>query len=324
MSRIDAHVHVTGDHPQIIGLLKELDVKLLNICVAHQASTWRQRAADYARLTAAHPQHFAWCTTFDPPDFRRADYADRVIAGLDEDLQRGACACKVWKNIGMEIRDPDGAFIQVDHRVLRPVFDYLEKIACPVILHMGEPLACWRPLTEIGPHTGYYRNHPEWHMYGRDGVPSHADIIAARDRLLDRHPKLAFIGAHLGSLEYDVDEVARRLQQFGNFAVDTSARLFDLAFQDRTKVRNFFAAFPDRVLFGTDLVARTPASELDEADRDALANRLRQAYDLAQTYYAKNEDIPGPGRTVRGIGLSANILDQLYSGNVARWIPDAV
>jgi len=33
--------------------------------------------------------------------------------------------------------------------------------------------------------------------------------LQERDRLLARHPKLRVVGAHLGSLEYDVDEIAK-------------------------------------------------------------------------------------------------------------------
>ena len=70
MCKIDAHVHYHGDHADCVELLDRLDLKLLNVCVAHGADDpWRTRRDVYRRLTEAHPGRYAWCTTFDPPDF---------------------------------------------------------------------------------------------------------------------------------------------------------------------------------------------------------------------------------------------------------------
>ena len=78
--RIDAHIHYFGDHPDSIAMLERLDLQLLNICVAHgPAGDWRTREAEvYRELADTHPTRYAWCTTFDLPDFKEADYAEGV------------------------------------------------------------------------------------------------------------------------------------------------------------------------------------------------------------------------------------------------------
>ena len=90
--------------------------------------------------------------------------------------------------------------------------------------------------------------HPEY--------PSYEDQINARDHLLELHPDLKFIGCHLGSLEWNVDELAKRLDKFPDLAVDMSARICHLQYQsakDREKVRDFCIKYQDRLLYGTDL-----------------------------------------------------------------------
>ena len=57
---------------------------------------------------------------------------------------------------------------------------------------------------------------------------------------------------------------SRRLDRYPNLAVDISARLGDLAFQDSAKVRDFFLAYQDRILFGTDVVMRQRPSTMSE------------------------------------------------------------
>ena len=66
---------------------------------------------------------------------------------------------------------------------------------------------------------------------------------------------MKFIGAHLGSLEWNVDELARRLDKFPNMAVDMAARITHLQFQSATnwqKVHDFMIKYQDRLLYATD------------------------------------------------------------------------
>jgi predicted TIM-barrel fold metal-dependent hydrolase len=221
----------------------------------------------------------------------------------------------------MELRTPSGEFLMVDDPLFDPVFQYLARNGVPTLMHLGEPLACWQPLDESRPHYGYYSRHPEWHMYTKPDHPSHQAIIAARDRMLARHPKLRVVGAHLGSLEYDVAEIAARLDAYPNFAVDTSARLNDLAIQDPDTVRQFFLAYSDRLLFGTDMVAREAFSGLPEAEQAQQLARFEAVHQREFAYYETEGPVSVANREVRGLGLPADVLDRLYYENAASWYP---
>jgi predicted TIM-barrel fold metal-dependent hydrolase len=329
MVRIDAHIHVNGDHEDCIALLERHDLKLFNVCVAHSGDPWRVWRKACQSLTDQYPERYAWCTTFDLPDFgrvndMRTDYAERVIAELEQDFANGAIACKVWKNVGMEIRKPSGEFLMVDDPLFDPIFEYLARSGRPALMHLGEPLACWQPLDENRPHYGYYSQHPEWHMYTKSEYPSHKQIIDARDRMLAKHPEMRVVGAHLGSLEYDVAEIATRLDRYPNFAVDTSARMNDLAIQDPETVRQFLIAYPDRVLFGTDIVARQALSSLSDTERKEWLTRIEAKYQQEFAYYETEDTFTVANREVRGLGLPADVLDRLYHHNAATWYPGVV
>ncbi len=319
---IDAHIHYVGDHPEALALLERLDLKLLNVAVAHREDDpWRRGAEAFRDLADRYPEHYAWCTTFDPPGevvwagpAEAQRYADRVTAGLTRDFEAGSVACKFWKNIGMQIRKASGEFLMIDDPIFDPIYEYLASVGKPALMHIGEPLACWQPLDESNVHAGYYSAHPEWYMGDKPAYPSHAALIAARDRVLARHPRLRVIGAHLGSLEYDVAEVADRLQRYPNFAVDTSARLPDLARQDRGAVRALFLAHPDRILYGTDVVQRVPVSSLLEADRDVHLASL-------EARYARELDYLGKDANGRGLSLPPEVFGRVVDANAAAWYP---
>jgi predicted TIM-barrel fold metal-dependent hydrolase len=321
MQRIDAHIHYYGDHADNQALLAEFDLKLFNICVAgEEPGAWRWQNDKAAALADRFPDRYAWCTSFDLPDFS-VDYTERVIAGLQQDIKAGAIACKIWKNVGMEVRRPDGDFLLVDDPLFEPILTFLEREGLTLLMHIGEPLACWRPLVDDNPHYGYYSKNPQWHMYGRDEYPSHGELVQARDNLVQRHPDLRCVGAHLASLEYDVAEVAQRLEAFPNFAVDTSARMPDLSYQNPDTVRQFFAAFSDRLLFGTDLVQRDSTSKLDENERRSQLEITRARFEMEFAYFENEGLVTVRDRSVEGLALQHNLLEKFYHTNARRWYP---
>ena len=319
---IDAHIHYGDDDPMLLQLLADFGLQLLNICVAQDAhGGWRDQAECYQRLAIQYPKRFAWCTSIDLPRFDDPHYHDAVIAGLDADFAAGAVACKIWKNIGMEVRKPDGSFLMVDDPYFDPIFEHLAARQYPLLTHIAEPLECWQPLKPGSPHYGYYSRNPEWHMYGKREFPSHAALMAARDQVLVNHPGLRMIGAHLASLEYDVAVLAERLDRHPNLAVDISARLSDLAIQDSTKVRDFFMRYQDRILFGTDVVMRQAPSTLAEAERVAAISSLRQTYEMHLAYLSGSGPTLVRSYATEGLGLSAPVLDKLYTENARCWYP---
>ncbi len=316
---IDAHNHVVGDHPDTLELLARHGVKVLNICFAEADGSWRtQMREPYARLSQRYPERYAWCTSFDLPTFEDG-YVERVLEGLERDLEAGAVACKIWKNVGLEVRRPDGAMLLVDDALFDPIFAYLTCVEKPLLMHVAEPIACWRPVSEASPHQVYYRDNPEWHMHGRTDVPSHEALIASRDRVVARHPGLRVIGAHLGSLEHDVGAVAERLERYPNLAVDMSARLADLMTQDGDAVRAFFLRYRDRILFGTDVVMRTPHASLGAAERARQLAVLGRTYRDYFDYLETDRVVQHKGVVARGIALPDDVLEQVYRANARAW-----
>ena len=77
----------------------------------------------------------------------------------------------------------------------------------------------------------YFEGHPEYHMYLHPEYPSYEQQIAARDNMLAKHPGLRFDGAHLASLEWSLDEVAKRLDKFPNMVVDMAERISHIQYQ---------------------------------------------------------------------------------------------
>ncbi len=316
---IDAHAHVFVNDPAVTGMLDRLNLRFVNITVVdpyehgyEKVEPQHRAALEVFRGTG---RRAPWVATFDPADFEKPGFSRRVIAELGAAFEEGAVGVKIYKTIGMYLRDRKGTYIMPDNPAFAPILDAIAARGKTLYAHIAEPAGAWKPYDPADPDASYYRDFPAWHMYGKPGKPSKETIIAARDRMIAAHPKLRVIGCHLGSNEEDVDEIARRLDRYPNYAVDTAARVTHLALQSREKVRAFLIRYQDRILYATDDGAIAG---------DNVPARVKQwQADIERDwrYFATNETVEYMGRGVRGLALPEPVLRKIFHDNAVKWVP---
>jgi predicted TIM-barrel fold metal-dependent hydrolase len=319
--KIDAHIHVNTEKPTFIEIAKEYNFKLLtiNTDVAEYPDITRQRAlAIYQKQR--FPGSIAFATTFKMEGWDEPDWQEKTIAYLKDSFKKGAIAVKVWKNIGMVFKDKDGNFVMIDDPKFDPIFDYLAKKGIPVVGHIGEPRNCWLPIDEMTVNNDkeYFKNHPQYHMYLHPEYPSYEDIINARDHALEKHPELKFIGCHLGSVEWSVEELGKRLKRFPTMAVDFAARMSHFQFQshrNREKVINFFIEFQDQLIYGSDL--NTDGTE----NPDELKAKMHETWLNDWKYLTTNDvmTVPEVNGEFQGLNLPRKVIEKIYRRNAEKW-----
>lgn len=268
------------------------------------------RAEEVHRATRGR---VAWASSFDARGFESRDFADRVIAVLRRSFDQGAVGVKIWKNIGMGIRAKSGDYLMPDHAALIPILDAIQKSDRTLIAHLAEPDGAWMPLNAANPELSYYGSHPEWSMYNRPGVPSKDSILAARDRILARHPKLRVVGCHLGSDEGYLERLAKRLDTYPNFAVDMAARVRYFILGDHEKARQFLVKYQDRVLYATDYT-------LKPGDDGEAAKVLRQTQDQDWRFFTTDDTIQFRGKPYHGLALPENVARKIFHDNAVHWL----
>jgi predicted TIM-barrel fold metal-dependent hydrolase len=170
--------------------------------------------------------------------------------------------------------------------------------------------------------SNYFANHPEYHMYLHPEYPSYETLNAARDRMLEKHPGLRYVGCHLGSQEWNVDELATTLDRFPNMSVDMAARIVHFKVQDRTKVRNFIIKYQDRLLYGTD--AGIKENEKDGKSREKARDILNRTWLSDWEYFTTDKILIQNDRLkeVQGLKLPIPVLRKIYSENALRMYPE--
>lgn len=332
--KFDAHVHANVEDDHFLRIATRDNFEILSINVDYPDFPTLDNQAQTARtLQRVAPKRFHYLTTFSMKGFGNDQWTTDSIHHIDAELLRGAVGVKVWKNIGMVEKDAQGHLIMLDDPRFDGLMNYLEQKHIPLVAHQAEPKNCWLPLEAMTTENdrSYFRDHPEYYMHLHPEQPSYESLIAARDRFVARHPKLIFIGAHLASLEWSVDELAKFFDTYPNTNADLAARMTQVQFQskaDPEKVRQFFIKYQDRLLYGTDLTENPPdpheraqnppsAGKPFEAEADEFwrSDWLYLATSGVQHIDAINAD-------VSGLALPKAVIDKIYYENAKRlfWV----
>jgi predicted TIM-barrel fold metal-dependent hydrolase len=321
--KIDSHIHINSDDSAFEDQAAADNFLLITLGVDHSDSAGIRNQFSYAVSSVnKHPGKVFFGPTFlfDTAGWGTPEWSEKVITQLAKDISAGAITVKIWKNIGMTVRDRAGKFIMADDPGLQPVFDFIKSKNLPVTGHLGEPRNCWLPLGQmtVSSDSSYFARNPQYHMYLHPEYPSYEAQIAARDNILKNNPDLTFIGCHLGSLEWNVDSIASRLDRYPNFAVDMSARICHLQFQsakDRERVRNFIIKYQDRLLYGTD-------TGYSGSDNPAgFKKRMHETWTDDWKYFTSDDEMTS-GKfkgTFKGLKLPKEVVDKIYSKNAINW-----
>ena len=199
-----------------------------------------------------HPDRFV---VFTEPSFDRigeSKYASWQADELGRAKRAGARGLKILKVLGLFLREQgaSGPLVKVDDARFDPMWEACGSLGLPVAMHVSDPTAFFLPIDANNERYEELNRHPDWSFHGKD-YPSNAEILAARDRVLARHPKTRFIGLHVGHSSEDLGAAAAALDRFPNLHVEIAARIGELGRQPRA-ARHFFDRYQDRILFGTD------------------------------------------------------------------------
>lgn len=316
---IDAHTHIGKSGPQFLAMLDRLHMHVLDILYVDDTNeshaSLDQQRRDALDFIASSHGRASLCTTFDPFLIDDADFADSAIRALNADFQRGAVAVKVWKNVGMELKDRSGRFVFPDDRRFLPIYEDITKYGKTLIIHAADPEGAWNPAARLDPLHGYYVTNTQWDMSRKPDAPKIPEIFQARDQILKADPKLRVIGAHFCNMTEHLEELGTLLDLYPNLAVDTAAHLPRLITQSPDKVRAFLLRYQDRIIYGTDL-------SFSAGDDDSLAARLwERQYKLEWRYLSTADNFEYRGHKTKGLYLPHSVLQKIYHDNAVRWIP---
>jgi predicted TIM-barrel fold metal-dependent hydrolase len=257
------------------------------------------------RFHTAAPARFSTIAWMDWSDLHIPGFFDRAVARLEQSVEDGACGLKIWKDLGLVLRNPDGSLLRVDDERLAPLFEKAAELGVFVMFHTADPDAFFYPIDRFNERYEELSAHPDWGFCG--STFTKAELLDQRNRVFARHPRTTFVGAHVAERGEDLGAVSGWLDELPNLYIDIGARTAELGRQPYT-AREFFIKHSDRILFGTDLVP------------DEETYRLHFRFlETADEYFEYPSHASRQGRwQIYGLYLPDEVLRAVYRENALR------
>ncbi len=311
---IDAHNHLSsfGEGGPLVRpadeMVREMDCLNIRAIADLNGSTGDELKHRLERLDLAYPGRFYTLCNVDWRGVGTPEFTARAVAALEADIRAGARGLKVFKRLGLNVRDQHGKLVLPDDPRIADIWDQAGALGVPVLIHTADPTAFFKPLDRFNERWDELHAHPDWHFYGPE-FPSFEELITSLYRLIEAHPNTTFITAHVGCYAENLGFVSAMLDRYPNMYTDFSERLGEIGRQPYT-AREWFIKYSDRILFGTDV---TPAMDWYQTYFRCLESRDEYFA------YGPGGGVPRQGRwRIYGLYLPDDVLRKVYYDNAAR------
>ena len=262
------------------------------------------------------------------PDFRSDDLlhamGDGFLSRIEAFHDQGAQLVKFWaaprsRELSQKAGVPD--LMNLDGPQRRAQMELAVELGMGIMTHVGDP------------DTWFATRYSDTSLYG-----TKASQYEPFETALDTFD-VPWIAAHFGGWPEDLAFLDELLERHRNLHLDTSATKWmvrELSRHSREDLLHFLQRWPDRILFGSDIVAQ---DEIFETNDDAT----QQAFDLyasrywaLRTLFETDYDGPSPivdpdlamvdplrhgaedAPTLRGHHLPTDVLRRMYHGAADR------
>lgn len=269
-----------------------------------------------------HYMNVAWPKPADMPGY---DWQNELARQVEQAHAQGAAGLKISKRLGLYLRDQDQQLIPVDSPKLDALWRRCGELGMPVSIHVADPKAFWEPYNDKNERWTELKDHKSWWFGDPKRYPPREEILAARNRVIARHPGTTFVCVHFGNNPEDVDAVDRWLDTWPNMMIDLAARVPEIGRHDPEKLRRFFVKHRKRILFATDFMSlgRFILGSGGDDERPSMAEA--KGFYATHWRFMETDDrgfahmTPIQGEwTIDAIGLDAGTLYDVYRGNALR------
>ena len=235
------------------------------------------------------------------------DFAKNNVEIIKNAVAQGVIGLKVYKNLGLNLKDNSGERVKVDDKRLNPIWEICGELNIPVLIHSGEPSPFFDHIDKHNERFLHARQKPQ-SFRNSDEYPSFDEVMQEQYNMFKNNPNTTFINAHLGWYGNDLDKMSAQLDDLPNVYTEIGAVIAELGRQP-IRARKFFVEHQDRVLFGKDTYKK---SEFD------VYFRILETSDEYFDYYRKRH----AHWKMYGLNLPDSILKKLYYKNARKLFPN--
>jgi hypothetical protein len=329
---IDLHQHINYTPEHLARVIRILDrvgigigVNLSGGTTTHEGGKPSEFERNKELADKLFPGRFVHYMNLDYKGWDQPDFAERAVKQLEEGHRFGAAGLKEYKRLGLYLRDGEGKLIRIDDPKLDPVWKRCGELGMPVSIHVADPKAFWLPYNDTNERWKELKDHRSWWFGDANIYPPREELLAALNRVIQRHPKTTFVCVHFANNAEDLDWVEQSLDRYPNMMADLAARIPEMGRHDPAKVRGLFTKHQDRIFFATDfqvydrLTLGSGGSGPPPTDEEAVAffEKHWRWLESNDRQFEHMTPIQGDWK-IDAIGLPASVLRKTYFDNARR------
>ena len=252
------------------------------------------------------PSRFGVFVNLDLKKIDNKDFVSNSVKILQNAVKDGAIGLKIYKDLGLTLKDSNGVRVKVDDKRLSPIWNACGELNIPVLIHSGEPSPFFDPIDKYNERWLHARQKPN-SFRPSNRYPSFDTVMKEQYNMFKNHSNTTFINAHMGWMANDLDKLEKHLDSLPNVYTEIGAVIGELGRQPR-RARQFFIDYQDRIMFGKDTYKK---SEFD------VYFRVLETNDEYFDYYRKRHGL----WKMYGLNLPDEVLKKLYFKNALKLFP---
>lgn len=305
---IDVHNHQGRmGSGSLDGLVQDMDQLNLKVMVNLSGGNGNRLKQMTDNIRRQYPSRFIVFANIDFDGIGSPGWTEKAVQQLETDVHHGASGLKIFKNLGMSVKDISGKRVTVDDQRLDAIWEKCGELKIPVLIHTADPAPFWEPMDKDNERWLELKTHPGRKRSDTNPAPWQT-LINEQHSLFKKHSKTIFIAAHFGWYANDLAKLDSLLTALPNVVVEFGAVIAELGRQPRA-AKAFFNKYQDRILFGKD--SWVPSEY----------NTYFRVLETEDEYFPYHKRYHAFWR-MYAMGLSDSILKKVYYKNALRIIPN--
>lgn len=305
---IDVHNHQSDMPSQNLNeLVRDMDKLNLAVMVNLSGQSGEALKKSIANIKSTAPKRFIVFANINFSGIGESTWTANAVKQLEEDVKNGANGLKIFKSLGLSVKDNTGKRVTTDDERLDPVWKKCGELKIPVLIHTADPQPFWDVVDEHNERWLELVTHPGRKRSNSDPAPFQK-LLNEQHRMFRKHPETTFIDAHFGWYANDLAKLSSLLDEMKNVVVEFGAVIAELGRQPKA-AKAFFTKYQDRILFGKD--SWVP-------EEYSTYFRVLETEDEYFPYHKKYHAF----WPMYGMGLPDEILKKVYYKNALRIVPN--
>jgi predicted TIM-barrel fold metal-dependent hydrolase len=253
-----------------------------------------------------YPERFGVFVNLDLSKIGRKDFKLNTEKYLLNASKIGATGLKIYKNLGLNLKDGEGNRVKVDDDRLQFIWEKCAELNLPVLIHSGEPIAFFQNIDKYNERWLHAKQRPS-SFRPSDKYPSFETVMSEQYNMFKKNPKTTFINAHMGWYGNNLSKLDQQLIDLPNVYVEFGAVINELGRQP-VSARKFFIKHQDRILFGKDNYNK---------EEYYLYFQVLETSDEYIEYFRKRHGL----WRLYGLNLPDSVLKKVYHQNALKIFP---